>query len=284
MIVPLRKDKELLESIRSAPSGHHWFHCWWLGQSGFLLKWMGHYLLFDPYLSDSLTRKYAETDKPHVRMTELAIDPRQLDMVTLVASSHNHTDHLDAETLHRLKAGADGQQKLVIPQANIPFAADRLAADPPEFLGLNAGETITVGDFTFHGITAAHNTVERDEGGQCRFMGFVVTFGPFTVYHSGDTLMHDGLIDQLIEFEIDLALLPINGNKPERRVAGNLDGPEAAQLAHSIGAGLVVPCHYHMFEFNTAEPDQFIAACECLGQDYRVMQCGEMVQVENSRS
>ena len=29
----------------------------------------GRHLLFDPYLSDSLPRKYASTDKPHVRMT-----------------------------------------------------------------------------------------------------------------------------------------------------------------------------------------------------------------------
>ena len=43
------------------------FGIWWLGQSGFLIKFRGQLLLFDPYLSDSLTVKYAETDKPHVR-------------------------------------------------------------------------------------------------------------------------------------------------------------------------------------------------------------------------
>ena len=47
--------------------------------------------------------------------------------------------------------------------------------------------------------------------------------------------------------------LPINGRAPERRVAGNLSGAEAARLAKSIGARLVIPCHYEMFEFNTAD-------------------------------
>ena len=56
-----------------------------------------------PYLSDSLTAKYAGTDKPHVRMTERAIDPARLDFIDVVTSSHNHTDHLDHETLWPLR-------------------------------------------------------------------------------------------------------------------------------------------------------------------------------------
>jgi L-ascorbate metabolism protein UlaG (beta-lactamase superfamily) len=62
----------------------------------------GKYLLLDPYLSDSLTRKYAATDKPHDRLSALAIEPHALDFVDVVTSSHNHTDHLDAETLSPL--------------------------------------------------------------------------------------------------------------------------------------------------------------------------------------
>ena len=65
---------------------------------------------------------------------------------------------------------------------------------------------------------------------------------------------------------IDVALLPINGRAPERRVAGNLNGEEAAALAHEIGARLAVPMHFEMFEFNTEPPDAFVAACERLGQ------------------
>ena len=74
---------------------------------------------------------------------------------------------------------------------------------------------------------------------------------------------------------IDVAFLPINGNEPARRVAGNLDGREAAQLAHDIGARWVVPCHYEMFEFNTAPPDEFVAECGRLGQPHRVLRAGE---------
>jgi len=55
-----------------------------MGQSGFLIKWQGRGLLFDPYLSDSLTAKYADTDKPHVRMVERVIDPAKLTGIAAV--------------------------------------------------------------------------------------------------------------------------------------------------------------------------------------------------------
>ena len=74
---------------------------------------------------------------------------------------------------------------------------------------------------------------------------------------------------------IDIALLPINGDRPERRVAGNLNGKDTAQLAKDINAKLVIPCHYDMFEFNTATPDEFVAACTQLGQPFKVLRGGE---------
>jgi L-ascorbate metabolism protein UlaG (beta-lactamase superfamily) len=75
-------------------------------------------------------------------------------------------------------------------------------------------------------------------------------------------------------------LLPINGNVPERRVAGNLNGTEAAALAKACGARMVVPCHYEMFEFNTVTPEEFVFACERLGQSHRVMGCGERLTLK----
>ncbi len=106
-------------------------------------------------------------------------------------------------------------------------------------------------------------------------MGYVVRLGPWKIYHSGDTLNFEGMEDLLRPHSVDVALLPINGRRLERRVAGNLDGPRAAGLAKAIGAGLVIPCHYEMFEFNTESPEAFIAECERIGQAYRVLRCGE---------
>src|SRR5690606_34721963 len=106
-----------------------------------------------------------------------------------------------------------------------------------------------VNRITLRGVPAAHNDLERDEQGRCKFMGFVAEFGDFSVYHSGDTLWFEGLEDILRPFSVDVAFLPINGNDPSRGVAGNLNTTEAAELGKAIGARCVVPHHYDMFEF-----------------------------------
>lgn len=274
MKVPLLKDDALLESIKSTDRQSEHFYLWWLGQSGFLIQWQGHHLLLDPYLSDSLTLKYAHTDKPHIRMTERAINPLSLDFIDVVTSSHNHTDHLDAATLIPLMK-INPHMQLIVPRANLEFVCERLHCDKDYPTTINDGEITSAGPFTFSGVPAAHNELDRDDDGNCRYLGYVINFGPWTVYHSGDTLWYQDMEKVLQPFQPDLALLPINGNRPERRVAGNLDGQEAAQLAKAIEAKMVIPCHYDMFTFNTADPDVFRTAAEKINQPYRVLQCGE---------
>lgn len=278
LIKPLQQDNALLDDIQRAKDTPLALHIWWLGQSGFLLQYNGQHLLFDPYLSDSLTIKYANTDKPHVRLSERVIDPARLSMIDVITSSHNHTDHLDAQTLLPLFA-TNASIQFVIPEANRAFVSGRLKCDPAMPVGLSDGQKVQVGPFVLHGIPAAHNNLERDEQGRCRFMGFIAEIGPFYVYHSGDTLWYEGMEDILRPFAVDVAFLPINGNKPERRVAGNLDADEAAQLGKAIGAKLVIPHHYDLFAFNTADPIEFMQACQQYETPYQVLQLGERVSI-----
>jgi L-ascorbate metabolism protein UlaG (beta-lactamase superfamily) len=275
---------DLQREILGADGGADQFRLWWLGQSGFLLRWDGHFLLFDPYLSDSLTEKYGATDKPHVRLSERVIDPSLLGMVRLVTSSHLHTDHLDAATLWPLAAAAGGLQ-LVLPGANEAAARERLGDGAAiEYVTVEEGGTREVGVFRFTAVAAAHNEIERDEQGRCRFLSFVVRFGPFCVWHSGDTLWHDGLVAALRAARPDLVMVPINGNDPARRVAGNLNGTEAAALARACGARLAVPHHFGMFAFNTADPREFVEACGRLQQPCRVLRGGESLTLGQASS
>src|SRR5688500_2625156 len=98
-MIPARfKDEDLLNEVERFADDETNFHLWWLGQSGYLLTYKGQRILLDPYLSDSLTVKYANTSKPHVRMSERVIDPVLLKNISIVTSSHNHTDHLDGRS------------------------------------------------------------------------------------------------------------------------------------------------------------------------------------------
>jgi L-ascorbate metabolism protein UlaG (beta-lactamase superfamily) len=274
MIQPILADDALLADIAAAGEREDELHLWWLGQSGFLVQHGRRHLLLDSYLSDSLTKKYADTDKPHVRMTERCIAPERLGFVDAVTSSHNHTDHLDAETLLPILR-ANRSLSLIVPEANRQFAADRLGVPIDRLIGLDDGAAIDAAGFRITGVAAAHDEIEQDEAGHHRFLGYVVRAGAWTIYHSGDTRLYPGMAERLMPYAVDVALLPINGARPERRVAGNLSGVEAAGLAYAIGARTAIPCHYDMFEFNTASPDEFIAEAARLGQQVAVLKCGQ---------
>jgi L-ascorbate metabolism protein UlaG (beta-lactamase superfamily) len=229
-------------------------HLWWLGQSGFLVKVDDRFLLLDPYLSDSLTEKYAGTPTPHVRMTRCVVDPARLGFVDVVTASHGHTDHLDPVTLRAVRPRA-----LVCPPGLRALAFERAGVVPRV---VEVDETVGVAGFDFTAVPAEHES----PGGA---VGFVVGSGPWTLYHAGDTTAYPGLGERLRPFAPDVALLPINGK------VGNMDGREAARIAKEARAGVVVPCHFEMFEFNTASPDEFVAACAELRQPCRVLRAGE---------
>jgi L-ascorbate metabolism protein UlaG (beta-lactamase superfamily) len=272
LIQPALRDEALIEDIAAANRDDGQFRLWWLGQSGFLLQWNGCHLLLDPYLSDSLTRKYAATPSPHIRMTALPVQPGRLGFVDVVACSHSHTDHMDPETLLPLLQ-ANPRLRLVIPEAERESIENKLSW--PATVGLDQGGATEINGFRINAVASAHETVELDTAGRCRFLGYVVEFGEWAIYHSGDTVLHSALAESLKPFRIDAALLPINGRRPERRVAGNLNAREAAWLGREIGARTVIPCHYDMFTFNTVPVGDFVTAAREVGQGWQVVHCGE---------
>jgi L-ascorbate metabolism protein UlaG (beta-lactamase superfamily) len=276
VIEPVLSEDAFVAEVLSTRSEREGFRLWWLGQSGFLLQWKGRHLLLDPYLSDSLTTKYAGTDNPHVRMTRRLVAPGRLDFVDAVTSSHNHTDHLDGETLGPLRR-ANPKLVLAIPEANRAFVAERLHCDAAWPVGLDDGQEVELAGFRVAAVPAAHEQIDRDPQGRCHHLGYVVRFGPWSLHHPGDCVPYDGQVERLRPCAVDIALLPINGRAPERRVPGNFTGREAAGLAHAMGARLAIPCHYDMFEFNTASPDAFVAEAARLGQPCRVLRCGERI-------
>jgi L-ascorbate metabolism protein UlaG (beta-lactamase superfamily) len=227
-------------------------HVWWLGQSGFLIGHAGRHLLVDPYLSDSLTAKYEGTETPHARMAPRVVAPEQLAFVDVVLSTHGHTDHLDGETLRAIGA------PVVAPARIAGLAHERSGA---EVTPIWEGETVEVGGFRVEAVPAEH------PGDHC--VGYVIGAGARRLYHSGDTTWVDPGVRG-----VDVAFLPINGK------LDNLDGPEAARLARTVEASLAIPCHYDMFEFNTATPDAFVAECRRLGQRYRVLALGERLTLD----
>lgn len=274
MIVPVQKDDEFLTDFHEADKVTGAIHVWWLGQSGFLIKWDGHGLLIDPYLSDSISRNSAGTPEELNRISERVVDPLRLTGIDLVVCGSLAPDRFDVETLLPLRTANPGL-KMVVPAGVAAEADELLGAAAPPILSVNAGTYMNFGPFDFHGINAANPKIRRDERGNSRGLGFVILFGPFAIYHSGETIWHTHLVREVRRWSVNLAFLPINGidaNQPDRR---SMNGFEAAAFGKAVSASLVVPCHYDLFDRDNPDTGEFTSCCDRLGQRHRLLKIGQ---------
>lgn len=228
----------------------------WLGQAGFWIDTGKHRILIDPYLSDSLARKYAGTKHPHQRMMARPVTIAELPSPDLVLVTHAHTDHMDAETLAPLHARFP-DLPFIVPAAKQETARERIGAgarlipaDADERLAPLPGLEITV-------FPAAHETLERDAEGRHLFLGFGIASNGLRIYHSGDCIPFDGLAERIAAFAPHVMLLPVNGRDAARLaegIPGNFTLKEAVLLAQAVKTPFLVAHHFGMFAFNTIDP------------------------------
>ncbi len=234
----------------------------WLGQAGFVIEAHGRRIVIDPYLSDSLAVKYRDSAYSHARMAAAPVTAEELGAVDLVLCTHHHTDHMDGETLQRLAMRLP-HLKFVVPAASGQIARQRIGVSAERLIEVDAGETIDLPGFRLQVMRAAHETLEQDDEGRHRFLGYGLDFGGYRIFHSGDTIPFAGQDEELAAFAPDLALLPVNGRSEALKsagFAGNLTLAEATSLCRRCAVPVMIAHHYGMFAFNTLAPEVIDAA------------------------
>ncbi len=253
----------------------------WLGQAGFFVETGQHRILIDPYLSDSLARKYKGTHNDHQRMMPPPCAIEDIPRPDVVLITHAHTDHMDPDTLGPLFARFP-DVPFVVPVSKLDDAKSRIGTGA-RLIGTYADETIIpIDGLTLTVFPAAHETCIYDAEGHDFFLGYGIESAGLKIFHSGDTIPFAGLSERLAKFAPDIALLPVNGrdkSRLEQGIPGNMTLAEALELGRKIP--LIIPHHWGMFSFNTIDPAVILAAAqECPDSQIKLPVCGELMHID----
>jgi L-ascorbate metabolism protein UlaG (beta-lactamase superfamily) len=249
-----------LDALRAVPEAGGRAALVWLGQAGFAIRAGGATLLVDPFLSPHPKRRY-----------ETGLPPSAATGVDVVLCTHEHVDHFDAESVPAIATASPGAV-FVVPSPIVDLVTEAgVAAD--RVVGLQPGAPAELGPVTAHAVPARHGVTMEDaygfgealSDGLIRFLGYVLDVDGVRIYHAGDTIHYEGMEAGLRPFDLDLALLPVNGRHAEREargIVGNLNEREAAWLAAEIGARTLVPMHHDLFVGNLGSSAEVVHAAE----------------------
>lgn len=239
----------------------------WLGQAGFAIRSFNRLLVVDPYLSNVLAEKYKDAEFKHIRMMPPPILPDELRGVDFLLSSHAHSDHMDPGSVGTIMA-VNPDCIFVCPRSARKTALDR-GADPDRLIHLSVMDKRYFGALSIEALPSAHESLANDDKGNPLYLGYIIDVDGIRFYHSGDCVPYPGLDKLLAERKVDVALLPVNGRKPEltgKGIFGNFTVEEAAALCVDAGIANLVPCHFGMFDFNTIAPETVVGRLEALGK------------------
>ncbi|MEP6565283.1 MAG: SIS domain-containing protein, partial [Mesorhizobium sp.] len=114
-----------------------------------------------------------------------------------------------------------------------------------------------------HGDPRRPRDFRARRSGRHSFLGYLIEADGIRIWHSGDCVPFDGLIEEISALGPDLALLPVNGRSVElssKGIAGNFSLAEAIETTRAIGASSLIAHHHGMFAFNTVAPESIDAA------------------------
>ena len=168
---------------------------WWLGRAGFVVRFANITFYVDPFLSG-----------PNALLA--AANIKNADMIL---ATHAHPRHLDAPAILAMLEGSK-TAKLILPKS----AADQAhAAGIPYPRMTTTDADLRVEYFKdnlyarVYAVPSAHPELDRTPLGGYPYLGYLIRFGRWTIYHAGDCARYDTLAERLRPYNVSVALLPV---------------------------------------------------------------------------
>jgi L-ascorbate metabolism protein UlaG (beta-lactamase superfamily) len=199
--------------------------------------------------------------------------------IDVVLISHNHYDHLDLPTLHRL--AARGESTFIVPSRGARLLRSENIGPVHE---MDWGESLPLPGLTIHCVPALHfssrGIFDRNMTLWC---GYVIECQERLVYFAGDTAFGHHFAQIRERFGSPrLALLPIGAYQPRWFMSPVHMAPDEAVRAHEIlGAETSIAIHHGTFQLadeGIDTPQKQLIAC-AQNRSFLVLKNGQFADI-----
>ena len=283
-----KKQKNLIQHINKITIPDDTVAIWSLGQMGFAIKGDNdHVIYIDPVLTDVVAERTPEHREKFARAYPPPIQPSEINNASYVLCTHEHMDHADPLTLGPL-LDASPKAKLITSKWT-QKALEECNIEPQRVITPLQETPLDLGFLRLWSIPAAHYKVEYNNQLGYRYLSFVIEWNNVVIFHSGDTLIYPGYMDNIKNTpRADIALVAMNGRDAYREsigILGNLYPIEAVWLAQMSGWDVLISGHNDLFEWNAIDPGDLAQAVQKVnpGQKYHTLQPGELFYYQKQK-
>jgi len=248
-----------------------------VNHSTVLLQHRGFNILTDPVWSDRVSPlSWAGPRRRRIP----GVGWENLPPIDAVLISHNHYDHLDLPTLHRL--AARDKTEFVVPAGVAKLMRSERLSPVHE---LDWGESVTLPAASIHCLPACHFSSRGiHDRNLTLWCGYGIECEVGFVYFAGDTAFGTHFAQIRQKFGAPrLALLPIGGYQPRWFMSPVHMDPEEAARAHAIlGAETSIAIHHGTFQLADegldAAKEQLVACAP--GPRFLALNNGEFAEIQ----
>jgi L-ascorbate metabolism protein UlaG (beta-lactamase superfamily) len=199
------------------------------------------------------------------------IDPEIIRRVDAVLCTHHDLDHCHEGSLTPIHANTEA---LLIGPRSCTKLFRKWGFSSSRLVELSAGQGFQLKDLRIWALPC-NDYFDPDA------ISYVLQSGGITAFEGGDTLYYSGYIEVGRQFEIDVALLNF-----ARNPAGEIyymNHAHVARTAEELGARMVIPKHYDLWEEFLDDPGPLAPMLEPKGIKLQILNQGEYIALSADR-